>query len=51
MHFLRFELAAPMAVALKNGAALGMGIDHPEYCHRVDAVPAAVRDCLAGDLD
>ena len=51
VHFLRFELAAPMAVALKDGAELSMGIDHPEYRHRVEAVPAAVRDSLAGDLD
>ena len=31
VHFLRFELAAEMIAALKRGAALGIGVDHPEY--------------------
>src|SRR3954454_8092058 len=28
VHFLRFELAPPMIEALKDGAALGIGVDH-----------------------
>jgi hypothetical protein len=37
------------ARALKGGAALSIGIDHPNY--RAGAqVAAAVRDSLAGDL-
>ena len=51
VHFLRFELAEPMRVALKGGAELGIGIDHPNYRHSVDAVPAAVRNSLTADLD
>src|SRR5215813_4895630 len=33
VHFLRFELTAEMASGLKSGAAVSMGIDHPEYRH------------------
>jgi hypothetical protein len=51
VHFLRFELSAEMRKALKAGAALSIGIDHPKYRHRVQPVPAAVRDALAADLD
>lgn len=49
VHFLRFELAAPMIAALKGGAALTAGIDHPEYTHEV-AVPGNVRAALVADL-
>ena len=49
VHFVRFELDEGMCVALKGGAALSIGIDHPNY--RAGAqVAAAVRDSLAGDL-
>ena len=51
VHFLRFELDRPMCEALKSGAALGFGIDHPNYRYSVAAVPAAVRDFLTADLD
>jgi hypothetical protein len=50
VHFLRFELGDGMAGALKAGAALAVGVDHPEYRAEVPAVPPAVRDSLAGDL-
>jgi hypothetical protein len=50
VHFLRFELTAPMVQAVKQGAAISMGIDHPVYSHTVDPVPSAVRDALAQDL-
>ncbi len=50
VHFLRFELADAMAKALKSGAGLAVGVDHPEYRAEVPAVPPAVRDSLAGDL-
>ncbi|WP_295385428.1 DUF3501 family protein [uncultured Thiodictyon sp.] len=49
VHFLRFELTARVAEAVKAGAALTVGIDHPQYSHQVE--PAArVRDSLAADL-
>ena len=50
VHFLRFELAAPMIASLRAGAALGAGIDHEHYRHRVPAVPAPLRETLLADL-
>jgi hypothetical protein len=49
VHFLRFELAAPMRAALARGAGLSMGIDHPQYRVGVE-VPAEIRASLAADL-
>jgi len=51
VHFLRFELTPEMVAAVKNGAAIAMGIDHENYNYSVDPVPANVRDSLARDLD
>ena len=50
VHFLRFELTPGMVEAVRQGAAVAMGIDHPAYTHRVDPVPSATRDSLAKDL-
>ena len=50
VHFLRFELTPDMVKAVKQGAAVAMGIDHPSYTHLVDPVPSATRDSLAQDL-
>jgi len=50
VHFLRFELSPDMVAAAKGGASIAMGIDHPNYSHRVDALPGGVRDSLAADL-
>ena len=50
VHFLRFELTPEMVTAVKPGAAVAMGIDHPAYTHQVDPLPQAVRDSLAQDL-
>ena len=50
VHFLRFELGEPMAAALKGGAALSMGIDHPNYRHQVAPAPDNVRNALVADL-
>lgn len=51
VHFLRFELTPEMAEAVRNGAALSAGIDHPSYVFSVEPVPQNIRDSLAGDLD
>lgn len=51
VHFMRFELDEAMCAALKDGAALGFGIDHPNYGETIPAVQPAVRDALAADLD
>ena len=50
VHFLRFELDAASAQAIKAGAALRFGVDHPLYTATVE-VSAAVRAALAADLD
>src|SRR5882724_707214 len=49
VHFLRFELDEAMVQALKKGAGLAIGVDHPRYSATLEA-PSAVRDSLAGDL-
>ena len=51
VHFLRFELGAAAAAALRDGAALAAGVEHPQYRFTLDRVPANVRDALARDLD
>jgi hypothetical protein len=51
VHFLRFELPEEQRTAVKRGAALAIGIDHPQYQHRQDPLPEAVRDALVADLD
>ncbi len=51
VHFMRFELDGGMVAALRGGASLAAGIDHPNCELTVDPVPAAVRDSLIGDLD
>ena len=49
VHFLRFELNPEMVQALKRGASVGMGVDHPSYRVTADIAPE-VRDSLVGDL-
>jgi hypothetical protein len=50
VHFLRFELDDGMARALKQGAELAAGVDHPRYTASILNVDRAVRQSLAGDL-
>ena len=50
VHFLRFELTYEMVQAVKSGAAIGMGIDHPAYPEQVAEVESGVRDSLSQDL-
>src|SRR3990172_7193987 len=42
VHFLRFELDHEMTGALKHGAALSLGVDHPNYRAEAGAVAAGV---------
>ena len=51
VHFLRFELSAPMIAALRGGASLAVGVDHPQYRHSLDPVRDAVRASLIADLN
>ncbi|MCW5619917.1 MAG: DUF3501 family protein [Burkholderiales bacterium] len=50
VHFLRFELDDAMKQALRDGAGLTIGIDHPAYQVVLDPVPPSVRESLAKDL-
>jgi hypothetical protein len=50
VHFVRFELTRDMIVALKSGAALAMGTDHPAYGITLAPVPEATRKALIEDL-
>jgi hypothetical protein len=50
VHFLRFELDQSMAQALKRGARLSAGVDHPQYNVTVEDVSAPIRDSLVADL-
>jgi hypothetical protein len=50
VHFLRFELGPEMVEAVKDGAAIAIGVDHPGYIHAVDPLPVTTRTSLAGDL-
>ncbi len=51
VHFLRFELDAPMRKALHAGAALSVGIDHEQHRYTVERVPEEVHASLVADLD
>jgi hypothetical protein len=50
VHFLRFELSGAMVAKLKGGAALSIGIDHPNYRHELAPVGDSVRAALVADL-
>ncbi len=50
VHFARFEFTPAMIEALKAGAGLAAGIDHPNMTVQVDPLPAATRAALAADL-
>ena len=49
VHFLRFELDAPMVGALRTGAALSAGVDHPAYAAAIE-VGGGLREALLADL-
>ncbi len=49
MHFLRFELTPEMCAAVKHGATIRAGIDHPNYQAETTLAPA-VHASLAADL-
>jgi hypothetical protein len=50
VHFLRFDLAPALIAAVKAGAPITIGIDHPALSYRVDPVPEPIRASLAADL-
>jgi len=50
VHFMRYQLDPDMIAALKSGAVLYAGIDHPQYSYEL-RVDDAVRAALVEDLD
>ncbi|HEY6514346.1 MAG TPA: DUF3501 family protein [Burkholderiaceae bacterium] len=49
VHFVRFELSAAARAAVRAGAAVRLGCDHPNYPAHVSIVPETLAS-LAGDL-
>ncbi len=49
VHFLRFELAGPARDALRSGAEVRVGVEHPEYSAATALAPD-VRAALAADV-
>jgi hypothetical protein len=49
VHFLRFELDAAMRAALRRGAAVKVGVEHPHYRAAVELSPEQ-RSALVSDL-
>jgi hypothetical protein len=49
VHFVRFEFTPAMVAAIKAGAAVKLGCDHPNYPAHT-AIPAETLTALAGDL-
>jgi hypothetical protein len=49
VHFLRFEFSAPMRQAVRAGAAVRLGCDHPNYPAHVQIALETLAN-LAGDL-
>jgi len=49
VHFVRFELTAPMRAAVKAGAGVRLGCDHANYPAHVSIAPETLAS-LAGDL-
>ncbi len=50
VHFSRFEFTADMVAAIKNGAAMAMGSDHPNYNYRVDEIDPETQGTLIDDF-
>lgn len=50
VHFLRFELSAEMIAAVKNGDAITMGVEHPDYSYETGRIAAHIAESLGADL-
>ena len=50
VHFVRFELTAEMKAALKGGAQMMVGCDHPNYPVHVEELPQETLSALLKDL-
>ena len=50
VHFLRFEFSPKMIAAAKAGAAIFMGVNHPQYQAETGALASAVHASLVADF-
>ena len=50
VHFMRFEFTASMIKAIKAGAQIAMGVDHPKYNFRVDEIDPETQGALTKDF-
>ncbi len=50
VHFVRFELTADMKQALKGGAQMMIGCDHPNYPVHLEELPQETLSALLKDL-
>lgn len=50
VHFMRIELTPEMVAAVRGGAKVLAGVDHPNYRIDAFAIPSETRDALAKDL-
>jgi hypothetical protein len=50
VHFLRYQLTPEEVDAVRKGAAISAGVDHPHYLLDARIVPEAVRASLESDL-
>jgi hypothetical protein len=50
VHFLRFEFDPAAVAALRAGSPLAVGIDHPQYTARIEALAPAVLASLLNDF-
>lgn len=51
VHFVRFELAPAMKAALKGGAQMMIGCDHPNYPAHLEELAQETLAALLADLD
>lgn len=51
VHFVRFELTDAMKSALKSGAQMMVGCDHPNYPAHLEELPQDTLASLVADLD
>jgi hypothetical protein len=50
VHFLRFEFGPQMICAFQQGAAVALGVDHPNYAVRFDEIAPEIQASLARDF-
>lgn len=50
VHFMRFELDEDSRKAVKAGAKISIGVDHPNYNVTIDALAPSVQASLASDI-